>query len=111
MNVPREGACLLLAAEFGEAYKTRQRTRNSAKWVIVRVDVRESCRNGATMKFSNLIVAVLCGLLIAVGNAAGASQPNAVVIRFAVPSQTFADPKSLSTQTCPGMSTDAPPAT
>jgi len=63
------------------------------------------------MKFSNLIVAVLCGLSIAVGNAAGASQPNAVVIRFDVPSQTFADPKSSSTQTCPGMSTDAPPAT
>ena len=63
------------------------------------------------MKFSNLIAMVVCGLSITVGNAAGASKPNAVVMRFATPSQPFADPKSLSTQACPGMSTDASPAT
>jgi hypothetical protein len=111
MNVSGEGACLLFAAEFGEAYKTRHMTRNTSRWLIVRVDVRESCGNGATMKFSNRIAMSLCGLLIAVGTTAGASQPNAVVMRFAIQSQTFADPKSPSTQGCPEMSTDAPPAT
>jgi hypothetical protein len=63
------------------------------------------------MKFLGLIPIVVCGLLIAPGNAAGASQPNAVVMRFAVASQTFAGPKSLSTQACPGMSSDALPST
>ena len=63
------------------------------------------------MKFLNLTPLVVSGLLITAGNAAGASQPNAVVIRFAVPSQTFGDPKSPSTQACPGMSTDASSAT
>ena len=63
------------------------------------------------MKYLNLIPAVVCSLLITAGNAAGASQSNAVVIRFAVPSQTFADPKSPSTQACPGMISDAPAST
>jgi len=62
------------------------------------------------MKFLSIISMIVCGLLIGAGNAAGASQPNAVVIRFAMPSETFADPKSPSTQACPKM-TSAVPAT
>ena len=58
------------------------------------------------MKFSNRIAMVVCGLLVAVGNAAATSKPNAVVMRFATPSEPFADPKSLSTQACPRMSAD-----
>ena len=63
------------------------------------------------MKFLNLIPMVVCGLLISAGNATGASQPNAVVIRFAVPSQTFADPKSPSIQACAGTSSNTPAST
>ena len=63
------------------------------------------------MKFLNLIPMVICGLSFAAGNAAGASPSNVVVIRFAVPSQTFADPKSLSVQACPGVTSEAQPAT
>jgi hypothetical protein len=63
------------------------------------------------MKIMNLFSMVVCGVLITAGNAAAASQPNAVVIRFATQSQAFADPKSPSTQACPGISNGAAPAT
>src|SRR5215510_4552052 len=59
------------------------------------------------MKFLNLISMVVCCVLMASGRDAAAPQPNAVVIRFATSSQVFADPKSPSTEACPGASSDA----